>query len=152
MHSKVLSFAVLAAMAQSFLMSQEPKYSCSPDIGAGYHVVSCTGWVTPGPNAPLVPFSLLGTVSGDRNGDYKGTSTISLGGTILQSSVTGKAKTNRDCTGTVTYAVKTTGAPDSTLNINFVVHNEGRRTTGMSTDRGSVLICELNRISQSIPD
>jgi hypothetical protein len=120
---------------------------CSPRMTAGRYVVTCDGFLTPAPGAPLLPAKMLSVSSSDRHGNITGTGTMSLGGTILQQTVAGTEQLNPDCTGTVTYQTWINGQPGPPLNITFVVSEEGDVMDGLGTDAGGVFACKLHRIS-----
>jgi hypothetical protein len=75
---------------------------CSASGIAGTYVVKCSGYLTPGPNAPMVPATLLGKAVGERNGNWSGNGgTLSIGGTIVTQDVksVGPAEVNRIARG-----------------------------------------------------
>ena len=49
---------------------------CSAKTTAGRYVVVCNGYLSPGPNAPLVPAKTLATATADENGTFTGVGTI----------------------------------------------------------------------------
>lgn len=132
--------AVVLALAPAVQAQQ-----CSPRMTAGKYIVTCDGFLTPAPGAPMVPAKLLSVATSDRQGNITGSGTVSLGGTILTQTVTGTEQLNADCTGTVTYQTVLNGQPGPPLNITFVVSQNGDVLDGLVTDPGAVFACKLNR-------
>jgi len=122
---------------------------CSTEDTRGTYVVVCSGYLTPPkpPNAPLVPAKILGTASADEGGTFNGNATISWGGMLLTQTVKGTEQLKPDCTGTITYTQTINGEPGGQLDIAFVVSEHGDRIDGLATDPGTVLSCELRRLS-----
>jgi hypothetical protein len=118
---------------------------CSTRTTTGKYVVVCNGFLTPAPNAPLVPAKELAVSVADRNGTFTGAGTISVGGTILQQTVKGTEQINPDCTGTITYQQTINGQPGPPLDITFVVSQDGDTIDGLVTDPGAVFACRLTR-------
>lgn len=112
-------------------------------------MVVCSGYLTPPqpPNAPLVPAKILGTASADEGGTFNGNATTSFGGMLLTQTVKGTEQLKSDCTGTITYTQTINGQPGPPLDIAFVVSEHGDRIDGLATDPGTVLSCELRRLS-----
>jgi hypothetical protein len=121
---------------------------CSTSTTVGKYLVVCDGYLTPAPNAPLTPAKLLAVASSDFAGEHNGTGTASIGGLIVTQQVTGTAKVNPDCTGSVTYAQTINGQPGQPLSFTFVISENGNRLDGLSTNPGSVLSCVLTRTSR----
>ena len=140
-------FAGLSAL---FFAGTLQAQVCSTATTAGKYFIVCDGYLTPAPNAPLVPARLLATSVSDFDGQIKGTGTISIGGQIVSQVVSGKEKVNSDCTGTVTYTQSINGQTGPPLNFTFVISDFGNRVDGISTDPGAVLSCVLRRTSFSI--
>src|SRR5256885_3695587 len=57
-----------------------PAHGCSAKTTVGRYFVICSGFLSPGPNAPLLPAKLLGTLNADDNGTFTGASTVMIGG------------------------------------------------------------------------
>jgi len=141
--------AVIVAMGLSFVVlacSGLFAQSCSTRTTVGRYVVTCDGFLTPGPNAPLVPAKILATATADTNGTFSGPGTISLGGTVIPMSVVGTEQINRDCTGTISYNLTLGGQPGPPLDIAFVVSDGGLTINGLVTDQGAVFGCTLKRM------
>ena len=126
--------------------SAQSNHACTNSATAGKYSVACSGWTT-GPGGSLVPIKQVGVATGDRSGFWTGATTINIAGqTIIpNATVSGQAVVNADCTGTITY---NKGTP-SELNINFVVNPKTDEILGLTTDKGSVISCELKRMSNS---
>ncbi len=123
----------------------EQGQQCSTRTTAGKYATVCDGFLTPAPGAPLVPAKSLAVTTGDRYGNFTGTGTISLGGTILQQTVAGTEQINPDCTGTITYQTWINGQPGPPLDITFFVSQNGDTIDGLVTDAGTVYACKLTR-------
>jgi hypothetical protein len=103
---------------------------------------TCQGFVSIAPGAPLTPFSLLGTCTGDANGFFNCSGTQSFDGTVLPAVDAGQSIVNSDCTGQITYNKGTPGE----LDINFLILNNGREVRGMLQNAGSAVQCDLIRM------
>src|SRR5690242_11508018 len=119
---------------------------CSSSMLSGTYLVTCSGWTSLAPGAPLVPMMHVGTSTGDADGNWTGSTVINIGGQVVipDAKVSGKAVVNSDCTGSVTY---TKGTPGE-LNISFVYFKPAEEIHGLVVDKGSVLSCVLKRISK----
>jgi hypothetical protein len=104
------------------------------------------GFLSTGPNSPLVPAKLLSVVTADANGNYKGTGTIVVGGQFFTQQVFGTQQLNEDCTGTITYKQTLNGQPAPDISFTFVVSDHGNRIDGLSLDPGSVFSAVLRRL------
>lgn len=136
-------FLLPAALLSTCLQAQQ----CSPKTTQGRYIVTCDGYLKPGPLAPLVPAKELGIATADADGNFAGApGTLSLGGQILQHSVKGTEQIQPDCTGAITYQQTINGQPAPDLHITFVVSDRGNRIDGMATDPGSVFSCVLRRL------
>jgi hypothetical protein len=120
---------------------------CSEATTVGRYIVVCDGYLSPAPNAPLVPAKLLATSTSNFTGQIKAIGTLSLGGQILTQTVSGTEKVNSDCTGTVTYTQTINGQPGPPISFTFVVSGGGEHIDGMSIDSGTVFACVLRRTS-----
>jgi len=104
---------------------------------------TCQGFVSTAPGAPLTPFSLLGTCTGDANGFFNCSGTQSFDGTVVPAVDAGQSIVNSDCTGQVTYNKGTSGE----LDINFLILDNGRELRGMLQNAGSAVQCDLIRMN-----
>lgn len=119
---------------------------CSNGTTVGHYVVVGDGYLSPGPNAPLVPAKLLSTVTANAAGDYSGTGTVDVGGQVFTQDVAGIQQLHPDCTGTITYKQTLNGQPAPDITFNFVVSEHGERIDGISVDPGSVFSAVLRRL------
>jgi hypothetical protein len=116
---------------------------------AGRYLVVCKGYLSPAPNAPLLPAKLLGTADADEEGNFTGSSVVMIGGgPSHQQTVTGTEHLNPDGTGTIAYDQRIDNQQGPPLDIAFVVTDEGDRIDGLVTDPGAVFSCVLRRISK----
>ena len=134
-----IAFATLPAWGQG---------ACSNATTRGTYGYVCTGFISPAANAPQVPFSAIGTVTGDYAGVFKGSAKVSIGGTIVTQTVVGTGSLSSDCTGTISYDQKINGQAAPNLNISYQVLDEGKEIRGMATDPGSTISCNLRLISR----
>jgi hypothetical protein len=141
----VLTLFVVISMTPAWAQA---NVACSTQTIRGMYGVVCTGQMSLAPKAPQVPMSLNGTVKGDPQGNFTGTGKASLGGAIVDQTVTGVAVVNSDCTGSITYTQKINGAPAPDLNIVFHILDDGKEIRGMSVDAGANLTCSLKLISK----
>lgn len=112
----------------------------------GRYSVVGDGYLSTGPNTPLVPAKILSIVTADANGNYAGTGTLVIGGQILVQQVFGTQQLNADCTGTITYKQTLGGQPAPDIVFTFVVSDHGNRIDGLSLDPGSVFSAVLRRL------
>jgi hypothetical protein len=147
-------------VAALFLFTARARSKGSPqDHGfttestAGRYIVVCNGYLSPGPNAPLLPAKLLGTVTADDGGTFTGSSILMIGGGPPHTqTVTGTEQLNPDGTGTITYDQKIDNQQGPPLDITFIVSKKGDRIDGLATDPGTVFSCELRRTPKSSGD
>src|ERR1700682_4941377 len=69
---------LFAARARSNDSRQDNRFTT--ESTAGRYIVVCNGYLSPGPNAPLLPAKLLGTVTADNSGTFTGSSILMIGG------------------------------------------------------------------------
>ena len=144
----VLALFLFAARARSNASSQDNRFTTGST--AGRYIVACNGYLSPGPNAPLLPAKLLGTVTADDGGTFTGSSTVMIGGGPPHTqTVTGTEQLNPDGTGTITYDQKIDNQQGPPLDITFIVSDRGDRIDGLATDPGTVFSCELRRTPKS---
>ncbi len=139
---------MVAAICMTAALSPARSQMCSNSTSQGRYGFICSGFISPAPNAPQVPFSALGTVTSNAAGVFTGGAKASLGGTIIDWSVTGTAKLNSDCTGTITYDQKFNGNSAPPININYQVLDNGKEIRGMPVDAGTTIICNLRLMSK----
>src|SRR5258706_12666162 len=85
-------------------------HGCSAKTTVGRYFVICNGFLSQGPNAPLLPAKLLGTLNADDNGTFTGASTAIIGGgPPPPQTVVGTENLKSDCNGTITYDQKNNG-------------------------------------------
>ena len=130
------------------LLSPGWGQSCSNVTIRGTYALTCTGYVSPAAGAPQVPFSAIGTIKVEYNGAAAGTAKASLGGAILDQTVSGTAVVNADCTSTVSYDQKLNGQAAPKLNILAHILDEGKEIRGMAVDPGSTMVCNLRLVSR----
>ena len=142
---KISTYLILTLAATVLAGTANAQYNsnyCGNHTTVGTYVVSCAGFVTPAPNSPALPMTVLAVVVGDSSGVFKGTGTNSVAGTVYSDSISGQANTQPDCTGTITY---NKGKADE-INITFVIAANGDRIHGMIIDKGANVGCTLTRI------
>ena len=122
--------------------------ACTPATTRGTYSVLCTGYLSPAPNTPQFPVSILGVVTGDWNGNFTGSAQMSLGGMFYAQTVKGPLVINSDCTGSISYDQKLNGQPAPKLNIAVHVLDSGQEIRGMGVDAGTNLTCHLKLISR----
>jgi hypothetical protein len=140
----VIALFLFAARARSTASPQDNRFTT--ESTAGRYTVICNGYLSPGPNAPLLPAKLLGTVTADDGGTFTGSSTVMIGGGPPHTqTVTGTEQLNPDGSGTITYDQKIDNQQGPPLDITFIVSEKGDRIDGLATDPGTVFSCELRR-------
>lgn len=144
-----ISIALTVLFAFSVIANAQEK--CSVRNTAGTYVVKCNGYLTPGPNAPMVPSALLAKATADKDGNWSGSGgTLSLGGAIVTQDVqsVGPAQVNPDCTGNITYSQTINGQPGPNIHFNFIVEKDSDVIDGIGSDPGTVYSCTLTRVSR----
>jgi hypothetical protein len=142
--SMKISWIICIILITAAALSAQGPF-CSNQTSAGTYAVTCSGWTAAGPGGTLVPVMQVGTAKGDENGNWAGSTTLNIAGQIvLTAPVSGKAVTNPDCTGSVTY---NKGTPNE-LNISYVVIRDRGEIHGLVVDKGQVVACVLTRISK----
>ena len=134
------TFLILVLAANSIQAQQ-----CSTRTTAGRYLVRCDGFLTPGPNAPQVPAKTLAIATADKQGNFTGSGTVSVGGVTVTQTLTGTEQINPDCTGTITYSQTINGQAGPPINITFVVSEGGDQIDGLVTDAGNTFACNLTR-------
>ena len=142
-----IAFACLTMILLAPAWAQNTA-ACTPAATHGTYSVTCSGFLSPTAGAPQVPFSAIGTVTGDWGGKFTGTAKASLGGTMVDQTVSGTLVVSSDCTGSISYDQKINGQAASNLNISYQVLDEGKEIRGMATDPGSTISCNLWLISR----
>jgi hypothetical protein len=133
--------AIFLLLASTTLQAQH----CTTHTTVGRYVVRCDGYLTLAPNAPQLPAKTLAMATADRDGNFSGSGTVSVGGLVLTQTLTGTEQINPDCTGTITYSQTINGQPGPPINITFVVSENGDRIDGLVTDAGTTFACTLVR-------
>lgn len=136
-----LAGAVLLFLAGTTAVPADPL-SCSLKTTKGTYAVRCSGFLTPGPSAPSLPFTVLGVVTGNADGYFQGAATNMVAGNQSEQTVAGQADTKPDCTGAITY---NKGAQDE-LNVKYVVLSNGDEIRGLVTNPGANVSCTLTRM------
>jgi hypothetical protein len=103
---------------------------------------TCQGFASTAPGAPLTPFSLLGTCTGDANGFFNCSGTQSFDGTVVPAADAGQSIVNPDCTGQIIYNKGTS----LELDINFLILHDGGELRGMLQNTGTAVQCDLIRM------
>ena len=138
----------IATIFMTVVLAPAWSQVCSNATTHGTYAFVCSGFISPAPNAPQVPFSALGTVSASFAGVFTGTAKASIGGTIVNWSVVGTQNLNSDCTGTIAYDQKFNGQPGGQININYHVLDSGKEIRGMPIDQGTSIICNLRLMTR----
>ena len=136
-----LGTLLLLVLVASSLQAQQ----CSTRTTAGRYLVRCDGFLTPGPNAPQVPAKTLAIATADKQGNFTGSGTVSVGGVTVTQTLTGTEQINPDCTGTITYSQTINGQAGPPINITFVVSEGSDQIDGLVTDAGNTFACNLTR-------
>jgi len=117
--------SLLFVFSTAWAQNAKSNGYCSIETIRGTYSGTCTGWITPAPNASMVPEAA-----------------------IADQTVSGSASINTDCTGTISYDQKINGQPAPKLNIVFNVLGNGDEIHGMSVDPGTAILCKLVRTNK----
>ena len=123
--------------------------NCSQQTTRGFWAFTCDGYLSPAPEAPLLPARLLGTCNASKTAYWDCEGSANVAGQVPVQALHGQAHNNENCTGTITYTQTIFGQPAPDLNIRYVILDEGDKIKGLPIDPGQVLSCVLNRISTS---
>ena len=118
---------------------------CSNKTTEGRYVIVGEGYVSLGPNAPLVPSKTLGIETVDANGVYTAILTNNAGGQVFVSELIGTQHLNADCTGFIHFK---SGQPGGDIDFTFVVSEHGNRIDGLSVSPGGTLSGVLRRLEE----
>lgn len=143
MKKSILFMLIVCTLLASSAAAQN---KCTYHTTNARYGTTCQGFVSTAQGAPLTPFSLLGTCTGDANGFFKCTGTQSFDGTVVPAVDEGQSTVNSDCTGQIIYNKGTS----SELDINFLILDNGRELRGMLQNAGSAVQCDL--IKMGTPD
>ncbi len=138
--SKRMLVAVILGVGTSTAFAVLP---CNQQTTRGTWAYTCEGTLpTPSPTATR----MLGTCIASRSAYWTCEGNVNLGGQIIPHSLEGQANNNANCTGFVSYAHTLGGAPAGTLDITYVIANNGNELNGLPVNSGGVLSCALKRI------
>ena len=140
---KTSLFIVAALGCSASLAIAAPQ--CTQQTTRGYWGFTCEGELPAG-GASL---RSLGTCTASRAGFWDCAATVNLGGGIVSQELHGQAHNNADCTGNITYEQTLGGQPAGTLQITYVIFDQGDAIKGLPTNSAGVLACSLKRINRS---
>ena len=140
--------SLLFVFSTAWAQNAKSNGYCSIETIRGTYMGTCTGWITPAPNASMVQEAALFTVVIDSDGKTTGGGKVSIGGTIVDQTVSGSASMNTNCTGAISYDQKINGQPVPKLNIVFNVLGNGDEIHGISVDPGTAILCKLVRTNK----
>ena len=122
---------------------------CSENTMRGRYGVLCSGYMAPAPGADLVPAKILATCTSTATGQKSCQGTLSLGGMVMSQVATGQLSVGPDCVGNISYTQTINGEPGPNLNLRVIIMDGGKHAKAISTDQGTVLSCEAERLSLS---
>ena len=95
----------------------------------------------------------LGTCTASSSAFWQCSGRLNVGGVVQTQTFVGQAHNKEDCTGTIAYDTTLGGQPTGTLNIDYVIYEQGGAIKGLPVDppAGGVLACSLKRMSISPP-
>ena len=142
--------AIALTVVSAVLLSTQQGWAehCSNRTTEGTYTVVGEGFLSTGPNTPLVPAKLLSLVTADANGTYTGTGTITVGGQVFVQRVVGTQLLQSDCSGSITYRQTLGGQPAPDLHFTFIVSEHGDRIDGLAVDPGTVFSAVLRRLER----
>src|ERR1700757_183187 len=85
--SRRIDIFVVILAGLSLSVFAEAQDACTTNGVAGNYVVTCNGYISPAPSAPMLPATLLASANAAKNGQWSGTGTLSLGGSIVTQDV-----------------------------------------------------------------
>ena len=120
----------------TFAMTTVPSahaHTCSQATGAGQWAFTVSGSVIL-PNGAAVPVMQVGSFREDREGNFNGSQTRSLGGGVSKETFAGTASIHSDCSGTATTApYDESGAVVRTTTVDFVLDEDGNHARSIVT-------------------
>ncbi len=124
--------------------------ACTTATLRGTYSAVCTGFMSPAPGAPQVPFTALGVEKCDWGGNCTATLKASLGGMIVDftTAPAGPAVVNSDCTGTSSADVKINGQPAGKLNAAIHILEDGKAGRSISVDAGATVVCDVRLMNR----
>ena len=133
---------LIVASGMALPVMAEPQ--CSAQTTRGTWLYTCEGELPVG-----VPARILGTCETSRSGFFDCTGKANAGGTVLTQGLRGQSQTAPDCTGNISYTQSFNGnVLPGTLDIYYVVSENGDRIDGLPINSGGVLSCSLKRTSR----
>ncbi len=145
---KRITWSVSFVLALLITTSAEGQNKCSFQTIHARYGATCQGSVSPNPGAPLLPFVLLGTCTGNATGYFTCNGTQSFGGVVVPAPAEGQSTVNADCTGQIT---SNKGTPEE-LDNNFLILHEGKEIRGMLQNAGTAVECQLVRMEKAGED
>lgn len=138
--SKRLLIGVILGVGASTALAGMP---CHQQTTRGTWAYTCEGTLpTPSPTSTR----MLGTCVASKSAYWNCEGNVNLGGQIIPHSLQGQASNNANCTGFISYAHTLGGVPAGTLDITYVIANNGNELSGLPVNSGGVLSCSLKRI------
>jgi len=108
-------------------------HACSQATGAGQWAFTVSGSVVL-PNGAVVPVLQVGTFREDRDGNFNGSQTRSLGGGVGKETFAGTASIHSDCSGTAsTETYDESRALARTTTVDFVLDEDGNHARSIVT-------------------
>jgi hypothetical protein len=134
--AKTLTVAAIAAFAMGLASGANAQdRGCSNNSLQGTFAYTSTGTIV-APPAIAGPIAEVGSQTFDGAGGTSATATISSNGSVQPLTIVGTYQVNSDCTGTAALQVSPFGI---TVNVLFVITDDGNGFQAMETDTGFVI-------------
>ncbi len=143
----------LAVTAISTMILLAPAWAqnngaCTTATLRGTYSAVCTGFMSPAPGAPQVPFTALGIIKYDWGGNYSASFKASIGGMVVDYTGTGVMVVNSDCTGSDVFTANINGQPAGKINYLFNILENGKEQRITSPDPGATAVCTARLMSR----
>lgn len=113
--------------------AQPQSGSCTPADISGAYGYAIEGWTASGQG--FVPFADSGQLTANGANSFSGSSTTSLGGSIIGRTFTGTYQTNSDCSGSAVFH----DSLGNTANLRFTMSGNGQQLNFIQTDNGTIV-------------
>jgi hypothetical protein len=149
MKQTVLPRALTAVVIALMMSPAIAGPACGTKSSQGTWVARCEGEL-PGPGG-LALTRVLGTCAVSHDNYWTCSANANLGGVRVLQTQQGQAQNNADCTGFITFQQTFNGFPAGTVDIDFVILENGDEIWGLPrpANPGEILACTLKRLSTS---
>jgi len=144
--NRTLSLTLFLLMTIVLMGSAVPAtyaHSCTLNNVSGAYGYTSSGTVV---SPAIGPFAAVGRVTFSASGTFSGAQTTSIGGTLVEETVSGTFTVNSDCTATATVNVYHGTTLARTTNLNLVFEDDQKSVRAIFLTTGTVITISGRRI------